>query len=377
MSVEIRHHTPGKDTNDFIRAGHVVFANDKAWVPPLHFDMKMRLSPRSNPFFNRGEVALFTAWRGKQLVGRCSAQIDREHLRVHQDNTGFFGFFDTIDDSEVANTLLDTAANWLRQRGITRMMGPFSLYVNEELGVLVEGFDTPPMLMMAHSRPYQGGLCEAAGLSKEKDLLAWRIAAAKTPPERAQRAWEELQKLPEVKLRSLNVKNISSELDIVQQVYNDAWSGKWAYVPALPDEAAKMAEDLKLIIDPDIAFIAEIDGEPAGVCVMLPNLNEAIADLNGKLLPFGFLKLLYRVKYKHPASGRLMMLGIREKFRKQRKYGGLSAAMYIEVARRGLAKGYTWGELSWTREDDAPINLGIKMMGAEVYKRYRIYQRSL
>jgi hypothetical protein len=183
--------------------------------------------------------------------------------------------------------------------------------------------------------------------------------------------------MPEVKLRSLDLKHMAREVETIQQIYNDAWLGKWAYVPALPDESQKMAEDLKLIVDPDIAFMAEVDGETVGMCIMLPNLNEAIADLGGKLLPFGFAKALYRLKVKHPVSTRLMMLGLREHIRKQRRYGGLSAAMYVETARRGFAKGYKWAELSWTREDDAPINLGIKMMGARVYKRYRVFRRSL
>ena len=376
MSVEIRQHLPGRDNGAFIQAGHEVFRSDPLWVPPLHFDLNARLSPDKNPFFKRGEAILFTAWRGQQLVGRCSAQIDHEHLRVHKDGSGFFGFFDTIDDLEVAQGLLDSAAAWLRPRGVTRMMGPFSLYANEEVGILVEGFDYPPMMMMSHSRPYQGPLCEAAGLVKEKDLLAWRFDHPELPP-RAVRAWEEVNKMPEVRLRSVDLKHIDREVEILQQIYNDAWKGKWAYVPALPDEVKKMVEDLKLIVDPDIAFMAEVNGEPAGMCIMLPNLNEAIADLDGKLLPFGFAKAVYRLKLKHPETARLMMLGIRDVYRKQRRYGGLSAAMYVETARRGLAKGYKWAELSWTREDDAPINLGIRMMGAHVYKRYRVYNKSL
>jgi hypothetical protein len=379
MSVEIRQHSPGRDSRDtdaFIRAGHVVFASDPHWVPPLNFDLKARLSPDKNPFFSRAEVMLFTAWSGNELVGRCSAQIDREHLRVHQDGSGFFGFFDTIDDQGVANALLESAAGWLRPRGVTRMMGPFSLYANEEIGLLVEGFEYPPMMFMAHSRSYQRALAEGAGLEKEKDLQAWRFDEPNLPP-RAVRAWEEVQKMPEVRLRSVDVKHLDREVEIIQAIYNDVWLGKWAYVPATTDETVKLAEDLKLIVDPDIAFMAEVNGETVGLCIMLPNFNEAIADLHGKLLPFGFAKALYRLKLKHPASARLMMLGLREHIRKQRRYGGLSAAMYVETARRGFGKGYKWAELSWTREDDVPINLGIKMMGGTVYKRYRVYKRSL
>ena len=361
---------------EFIRAGHVIFENDPHWVAPLNFELRERLSPKKNPFFRRADVALFTAWRNKQLVGRCSAQIDHEHWRVHDDRAGFFGFFDTLDDPEVARALLDSAAHWLKLRGASRMSGPFSLYANEEVGVLVEGFEHPPVMFMAHSRPYQAALCEDAGLVKEKDLLAFRFDDPQLPA-RALKAWEEVKRMPEVKLRSFDLSRMEHELQAIMDIYNQAWQGKWAYVPALPDEVRKFAADLKLIIDPEIAFIAEIDGVPAGMCIMLPNLNEAISDLDGKLFPTGVFKLLYRMKVKHPISTRLMMLGIRDDIRKQRRYGGLSAAMYVETAKRGFAKGYKWSELSWTREDDAPINLGIKMMGGRVYKRYRVFEKPL
>jgi hypothetical protein len=259
-----------------------------------------------------------------------------------------------------------------------RMRGPFSLYVNEEVGVLVDGFEHPPVVMMAHSRPYQARICEAAGLEKELDLYAWKYDKDLPFPPRVLRAWEEIKQLPEVTLRSVDPKHMHRELQAVMEIYNDAWAGKWAMVPALPDEVEKVAKDLKLILDPDLAFIAEIRGEPMGMCIMLPNVNEAIADLRGKLFPTGLLKLLWRTKVKHPRSTRLMMLGIRGEARTNvKRYGGLSAAMYVEVAKRGVAKGYHWGELSWTREDDKPINLGIRSMGAKRYKTYRVFQKSI
>ncbi len=378
MTVTIHEHTPGKDVEPFVRAGHEVFRGDPMWVPPLDFEFKERLHPKKNPFFSRAEVALFTAERDGKVVGRCSAQIDREHLRVWNDDTGFFGFFDTIDDEEVARALIAAAEGWLRRRGIKRMLGPMSLYVNEEVGVLIEGFDTPPMIMMGHSRPYQGKLAEACGLSKEKDLLAWRYSRDTGFTDRVIKAWEQIKSLPEVRLRSVDTKNIEREIRAVMDIYNDAWEGKWCMVPALPDEVEKVVKDLKLILDPDIAFMADINGKPAGMCIMIPNLNEAIADLGGKLFPLGFAKLLYRVKVKHPRTTRLMMLGIRKEYTKNvKRYGGLSAAMYVEVAKRGIAKGYEWGELSWTREDDTPINLGIRSMGAKLYKKYRVYSKKL
>jgi len=160
-------------------------------------------------------------------------------------------------------------------------------------------------------------------------------------------------------------------------IYNDAWSGQWSVVPALPDEVAKVAQDLRLILAPDLAFIAELDGRPVGMCITLPNLNEATRDLNGKLLPIGWAKLLWRLKVSGVRSGRLMMLGIRQELRGKRKYAGLSMAMYVEIARRAQKLGYTWGELSWTREDNGPVNAGILAMGARVYKKYRIYEKAI
>jgi hypothetical protein len=378
MTLTIREHAPGRAVDSFLAAGREVFRGDATWIPPLDLDLKDRLDPRKNPFFKRAEVTLFTAWRGGRIVGRCSAQIDREHLRVWNDDTGFFGFFDTVDDEEVARALIDAAAGWLARRGMKRMMGPISLYVNEEIGVLIEGFEHPPVMMMGHSRPWQSKLCDAVGLVKEKDLLCWRFDKGIPIPDRVTKAWEQVKAMPEVKLRSVDTKNMRRELDAVMEIYNDGWAGKWGMVPALPDEVAKVAKDLKLILDPDIAFIAEVNGKPGGMCIMLPNVNESIADLNGKLLPTGIFKLLWRVKVKRPKSTRLMMLGLSQEVRKNiKRYGALSAAMYLEVAKRGITKGYEWSELSWTREDDGPINLGIRSMGAKVYKKYRVYQKAI
>jgi hypothetical protein len=377
-NVEIREHTPGKDVKDFIRAGFVVFADDPMWVPPLDFEFKERLSPKHNPFFKRAEVALFTAWKDGKLAGRCSATIDREYLKLWKDDTGFFGFFDTIEDQDVANALMRSAEKWLSSHGMKKMIGPLSLYANDEIGCLIEGFDYPPNLMMAHSRKYQAALIEGTGCEKEKDLLCWKYEANQGFPDRVVKAWEQIKALPEVKLRSVDPSRMERELEDIMDIYNSAWSGKWGMVPALPDEVKKIAKDMKLIIDPDIAFMAEINGKSVGMCIMLPNMNEAIGDLGGKLFPFGFAKLLWRLKVKHPESARLMMLGIKGEARSNvKRYGGLSAAMYVEVAKRGYAKGYRWGELSWTREDDAPINLGIRAMGAKVYKKYRVFRKTV
>lgn len=378
MPIEIREHVPGGKTDDFIRAGEVVFRGDPMWVPPLHMMIGDRLNPKKEPFYQHAEVALFTAWKNDELVGRTSATVDRAWLETWKDDTGHFGFFDTIDDPEVAAALLGAAERWLRAKGMKRMNGPMSLSANQDIGILVDGFEHPPVLDMGHSRKYQGALAEACGLAKEKDLYAWRYDTKDGFNARTQKAWEHVQGMPEVKLRSVDLKRLRSELDLIMEIYNETWGGKWGYVPISSAELDKMAADLSLVLDRDMAFIAEIDGKAAGMCIAVPNLNEVIADLGGKLFPFGWAKLLYRTKVKHPSSARLILLGVREDIRKNvKRYGYLSAAMYVEVAKRGKAKGYEWAELSWTREDDAPINLGIRSMGAKIYKTYRVYEKQL
>ncbi|MEM9188228.1 MAG: hypothetical protein AAGF12_03590 [Myxococcota bacterium] len=376
MAVEIREHRPGDDPGPFIQAAHEVYRGDPNWVAPLEMEIKDRLNPSKNPFFEHAQASYFTAWRGGRPVGRVTAQIDEEHLRIHKDDAGFFGFFDTVDDDEVATALIDAATRWLGRRGMKKIRGPFSLSINEETGLLVEGFDYPPAIMMPHSRSYQGALAEAAGLSKLKDLYAWRYEVGEFKP-RALRAWEQVQTLPEVRLRSVRRADMESELRIIMDIFNDAWRHNWGFVPATEAELKKTAQDMKLILDEDLAFIAEVEDRPVGMCIALPNVNEAARDLGGKLFPLGLPKLFWRLKVRGPKTARLILLGIREELRGVKRYGGLSMAMYVEIAKRGGKKGYEWGELSWTLEDNHPVNLGIKAMGAKIYKRYRVYEKEI
>lgn len=376
MSIEIRQHTPGDDLKDFIRVPHLLFKDSPVWVPPLNMMIKEQLTPRKNPLFEHTDVALFTARKNGELVGRISAQIDREHLKRYKDYTGFFGFFDTINDEEVAQKLVDVASDWVESRGMKCLRGPFSLSINEELGLLVEGFDTPQVFLMPHSTPYQGHLAEATGLKKVKDVLAWKFSVG-NPKQRAVRAWEQITQMEEVRIRSVDRSNLNQEIKTVLDIYNDAWSDNWGMVPTTPYEGRKVAEDMKLVLNPDLAFIVEIDGEPAAMCIALPNLNEVIRDLNGQLFPFGVLKLIWRLKINHPKSARVVMLGIRKKFRQKKRYGGLALAICNEICIRGVRNGYQEGELSWTLEDNIPINLTIRAMGGKRYKTYRIYEKQL
>jgi len=375
MKPEIRKTPIGGPVKDFLNVVDYIYRDDPNYIRPLDFELKQRLSPK-HPFFDHAEGVIITAHRNGFCVGRCTAQIDREHLARYRDDVGFFGLFDTIDDEAVSKALLDTAAEWLSERGMKRIRGPFSLSVNDEVGCLVDGFDTPPMVMMPHHRPYQGPLIEAAGLPKLKDLYAWRYVVGDVPP-RARRAHDEMEAMPEIKARSCRVKELSTEVRTIVDVFNDAWSENWGFVPYTERELRALADMLKLVIRPELSLIVEINGEPAAVAVALPNINESLVGLNGKLNPINIAKLLWRFKVRGPRTARLAILGIRKKYRGLKKYAGLSTFMYAKMNHAGQRCGIDWGELSWTLEDNAPVNVGIKFMGGKVYKRYRLFEREL
>jgi hypothetical protein len=366
----------GEQTDRFLDVARHVYRGDPSWVTPLDMDMKGRLDPKKNPFFLHAAGTTFLAVRDGVDVGRCTAQIDQEHLKKFGDAVGFFGFLDTVDDPAVVKGLLDAASAWLKDRGMKTARGPVSLSINEEWGLLVDGFDTPPAIMMPFHKPYQGALVEAAGFAKEKDVYAWRYEVGDVP-EKARRAHEKVRAMPEVRIRSVDLGQMLPEVRTIMAVFNETWEGNWAHVSVTEAELRKTAADLKMILNPELAFIVEIGGEPAAISIALPNLNEIIGDLDGKLFPTGLPKLLWRLKVRRPRSARVILLGVRKKFRNQKRYGALSTAMYVEMNDRGRKEGMTWGELSWTLEDNTPVNLGIKRMGGRLCKTYRIYRKAL
>lgn len=374
--VDVRQIPMGGPVGDFLNVVDDIYRDDPAYVRPLDMLVKDQLSPRKNPFFEHSEGAMFCAYRGAQCVGRATAQIDREHLARHKDATGFFGFFDTIDDDEVARELLERAERWLRAKGMKRMRGPLSLSMNEEIGCLIEGFDTPPYVAMPHHRPYQGGLIEKGGFAKVKDVYAWKYVVGE-PNARVKKAYDDIKSLPEISCRTLSLKHLDRDIELFVDIHNDSWGENWGFVPFTRTEVRKMAADYKFLIAPEITCIVSIDGEPAAVAVAVPNLNSLVRDMHGKLFPFGLPKLLWRLKVSGPKSARLVFLGIRQKWRHARKYAALSAFMYAYMNEGGKKIGIREGELGYTLEDNGAVNAGIQMMGAKRYKRYRIYEKSL
>lgn len=366
----------GARIDDFLGVVDRIYASDPKYVRPLDMELKDRLNPKKNPFFEHGQGTIFCAYRRGECVGRVTATIDHAHLDKYGDGTGFFGFLDTVDDDEVARSLLENAERWLKVKGMTRVRGPLSLNINEELGCLIDGFDTPPYMMMPHHRTYQGGLIEKAGYAKAKDFYAWSYNVG-TVNKRTQRAHDEIGAMPEISHRKASLKDLARDVELVVDIFNDAWSDNWGYVPFTRAEVAKMAADFKMLLMPDITCIVSIDGEPAAFALAVPNLNELVRDFGGKLFPLGLPKLLWRLKVEGPKSARLILLGVRKKWRHVRKYAGLSAFMYTEMNDGGKRLGIESGELGWTLEDNGRVNAGILTMGAKRYKTYRVYEKEL
>jgi hypothetical protein len=364
-----------RDLQDFIELPYRLYAGDPHFVPPLRLERREMLSPAKNPFFEHAEVALFLARCQGRVVGRISAQMDREHEKRQRDGAGFFGFFESEPDPEVAGALLDAAEGWLRARGARLSRGPYCFNINGESGLLVEGFDSPPYLMMGHNPSWYPALLEAHGYAKAKDLYAWIYRVGEIPSEIVDIA-EKVRAHPGLTIRSADRRALLRDVHIFMEVFNSAWSENWGFVPLTEREIEKMAKDLSLILEPDMALIAELDGRPAAIVLALPNVHEAMRDLGGRLFPFGLFKLYWRMKRRKVRSARLVLLGIRREFRGS-AFGGLSILLYVESHRRAKALGMTEGELSWTLEDNDRINRGIELMGGRRYKTYRIYERLL
>ena len=358
----------------FIAVPWAVYARDPNWVPPLLFEQKQRLSAK-NPFFEHARWQAWIAWRDGRAVGRISAQIDRLYQETQGDNTGYFGMLEGEDDAELFSSLLETAETWLRKQGMSRVRGPFNLSINEEAGLLVDGFDTPPVIMMGHARAYYGPRLEAVGYHKAKDLLAYLIHPDFDAPPIMTRLIESAGR--QISVRPIKRKQLKQELEVLRDIFNDAWSENWGFVPFTQAEFADIGQLISLLLDDDFIQIAEIDGRPVAMIVAMPNINEVITDLNGKLMPSGWLKLLWRLKVGYPTTGRVPLMGVRREYHYGRS-GPTLAFLVIDAVRRALIRrGITQVELSWILEDNSGMRNIIETIGGVAYKRYRIYEKSL
>lgn len=372
-AVVVRPVASGSDYRRFLSLPWRVNAQDRLWVPPLLRDVRAVLS-LSHPFHRHAEVQCFLAWRGSEAVGRVAAIVNRGHIEFHKEPVGFFGLFECDHDPEAACILLETAANFAQDRGLDILRGPFNLSTNDELaspGVLIEGFHRPPCLLMSHNPPYYAELMESAGFVKSKDMLAYWISDATRLSERLQRGLEKLEPHRGLRIRSLDMGRLNAEVALIQEIYNAAWSRNWGFVPMTAQEISYLAGKLKPIVDPRLCVIAEVDGEPAGFGLAIPDLNQALKHINGRLLPFGFLQLLWHRR--NIDEARMIALGVKGAYR----HKGLDAMMIKRVFTEATRMGIRRGECSAILEDNLAMRRGVERIGAVADKTYRIYERRI
>jgi GNAT superfamily N-acetyltransferase len=362
------------DIRRFVRVPWLIYRDDPMWVPPLLLERYQHLSAK-NPYFDHATMKAWVACLDGEVVGRITAQVDQLHQQRYADDTGFFGLLEAIDERAVFEALLDTASQWLRTQGIRRIRGPFSLSINEETGVLVDGFDSPPYLMMNHAPPYYAQRLEELGFEKAKDMLAFLIEPTYRTPKVVRGIMA--RATDRIKVRPLRRSQFNEEMRTLQAIFEDAWSDNWGFLPFTADEFQEVGKNLKFLVEDDWVQIAEIDGEPVAMMVTFPNVNEAIRDLDGSLFPFGWAKLLWRLKIRGVKTGRVALLGVRKQYQNS-MLGSALAFSVIEATRPPVIKrGVREVEMSWILEDNTRMRRILETVGARVSKRYRVYEKEI
>jgi len=350
-----------------------LYPNDH-WVPPLLLDRREYLDPNKNPFMEHADVALWIARKGGRDVGRIAAIHDRDHIEFHHDQTGYFGMFEAPDDAEIADALLARARAWLQRRGLARMIGPMDFSTNYVCGVLIDAFDRDPGINMPYNPPWYDALLQRCGLSKAKDLIQWGIDLSDPIPPRVVRIAKKIRQRENVKVRAMRFDDWDNEVSRALEVYNDAWEHNWGFVPVGEKEFRHIAKDLKLVLHPSLPLVAEVDGKPVAFALIIMNVNPVLKKLDGKLLPFGALRLAWDLKVKKVVdSGRLILMGVSEGYRRR----GLDSILFVEMAERCRALGWWGGEIGWTLEDNLLVNRAIANFGCSEVAHYRIYAQEL
>ena len=372
--IEISEVTTRRERNAFIKFPWQIYANDPAWVPPLIIERKAFLNRKGHPFYQHGDAALFLAWKNGEIVGRIMASDDPNYNSLHQSNVGCFGLFESIDDRDVATALFEAAANWLRKKGRTEIMGPIDYSTNYVCGLLIDGFQFPPTILTAHNPSYYRHLIEGYGFTKAKDWYAWWFADPAKAVAHLRRLATRFNRRCAATIRPANLRNLRDESRRLREIYNRAWERNWGFVPFTEAEIEFMTNELKPLLVPGFAWIAEMGSQPAGFILALPDINVVLRNLDGRLtrfgLPIGLIKLLSCKKRIY--KGRLIALGVVEEYRRY----GIAEMLVLRVIEETMIKRGITGEMSMTLEDNFMINRFLEAIGAQRYKTYRIYSKS-
>ena len=369
QEIKVKKVSTKSELNQFINFPWKIYKDDKYWVPPLLMEQKTLLNKEKNPFFKAADADYFLAYRNGEIVGRIAAIKNDLHLKYHNDESGQFGFFECINDQQVADALFDETKKWMKEKGLKFMKGPANPSSNDIYGMLVEGFDDSPRLLMPYNPEYYIKLCENYGMKKGKDMFAWKIVNEKLmASEKLKRGQELVRKRYNLKISQLDMKTFQKDLEKFKYVYNKAWAPNWGFVPMTEEQIDAMAKDMKPLAEPSLVLFGEIEGKLVGAALVMLDYNYIFRQMNGRLLPFNFLKLFTQKKKIRWA--RILTLGIIPEFQKR----GLDAVFYWEITNRAANIGIRLGEASWVLEDNDMMNRGLELMNGERYKRYRIWE---
>lgn len=363
-----------KQLATYIDFPHDLYRNDKNYVPELFIAQRDLLTPEKHPFYKHSSIQLFIAYRDGKVAGRIAAIYNVNHNTFTKGNDGFFGFFDTVNDQKVAASLLERASKWVREQGADRIIGPINLSTNDSCGLLVDGFDSPPVVMMPYNASYYQGLLENYGFEKHVDLFAY-IIRKNNISERSVKLLDMLEtrlKRSNIIIRMIDKKHLKEEIPKIKELYNKAWDKNLGFVPFTDEEFDYVAKDLSLLLDTDYCIIAEQEGKLVGFTLGIPDINQILINIkNGRLLPSGIFKLLFQRKKINGV--RVLMLGVLEGYRKL----GIEACLYGHLIKNGIRKGVEYAECSWMLEHNYLMNHAIEQINGEHYKRYRIFKKAL
>ncbi len=375
--IEVRPVRSKRDWKTFVDLAWKFNQNDPHWVPPLRIAVHEILDVEKNPFFKHAYMNPLIAYENGNPVGRMVGVIDENHNRAYSEHTGFFGFFESDNRTDVAAALFRETETWLKGLGMNKIRGPMNPSTNADFGLLIDGFDVDPTIMTTHNPRYYADLVEKNGLAKVMDLYAYALTHSLKVPEKVLRHFERLKQSAKIHVRTINTADFDNEVGRIMDVYNDAWQDNWGFVQMDPLEIKQLVKELKMIYDPRMVLMVEVDGELAAFGIGLPDVNIAIKKVpNGKLFPFGLPKLLWNLKGPGKKAINLLRvygLGVRKKYEKL----GIGPLLYLEYFKRGLAAGYEFGEASWILESNVPMRKAMERFGAPARKIWRIYEKAL